>query len=328
MRDFLRRLAPDVIVANDTTTSLAGLGICPVLRYSHGGHSFDKYAFIPSGGIVDRVVRGSVHHVSYMLADAVVANSEWCAQSFRRYGIPATVNFPGVNVSLFSPIPKSHAKEKLFEEKRLPETLLGRELVLSVGTIQAMKRQDLLIRAFAALRKEVEEVGLVLIGNGPEDSTIRRMIDYYKLEKDVLLVDKLLPGDEELKLWYNASAIFVHPAEREHFGLVTAEAQACGTAAVVPDRGGGAEIVVDGYSGLHFDSLNHESCAERMAYLLRHPDESSKMGKRGRERVVSLYELEKTNEDFYHIVSGLFQPHRQRVETRQSIPLSPLPSAS
>jgi len=326
LRDFLRELAPDIAVANDTTTSLAGLGLCPVLRYSHGGHSFDNHAFIPSGGIVDRVTRGSVHHVSYMLADAVVANSEWCARSFRRFGIPATVNFPGVDVGFFSPIPKSHAKERLVQENCLPRTMVGRDLILSVGTIQSMKRQDLLIRAFVSLRKRVDNVGLVIIGNGPKNSTIRSMIDDLRLHEDVLLVDTMLPDDEELKLWYNASAIFVHPSEREHFGMVTAEAQACGTASVVPDKGGGAEIVVNGYSGLHFASLNPESCADKMAYLLRHPDESCKMGAHGRERVISLYALEKANAEFYHTLARLLQHRPQKAEISRLLSLSPLPS--
>lgn len=302
MRYFVRKVEPDVIVANDSTTSLAGLGICPVVRYSHGGHAFDAWAFIASGGITNRVTRGFIHHLTYLLADGVVANSRWCAESFRRFGIPAEVNFPGVNVNHFVPMPRAIAKTRLFEQERLPESMLDQELVLSVGTIQKMKRQDLLIQAFASLRKTISNVALILIGDGPKAAEVRNLITHYRLQDSVLMVDRFPPDDNELKSWYNAATVFVHPSEREHFGLVTAEAQSCAIPAVVPDRGGGAEIVGNGYSGLQFASQDFQACANSLAYLLSHPDESAEMGRQGRERVVSLYALRKTNEEFYQML--------------------------
>lgn len=319
MRDLLRKLHPDVVVATDTSTSLAGLGVCPVVRYSHGGHAFDARAFISSGGMTNRVVKGSVHHLSYLLADAVVANSKWCAESFQRFGIPAEVNFPGVNVDYFVPIPKTTAKERLFEKKRLPESMLARELVLS----KSMRRQYPLIPAFALLRKVRKDAALVLIGKGPND---RKLIAEYKLEDHVLIVDRLLPDDNELRLWYNAATIFVHPAEREHFGLITAEAQSCAIPAVVPNRGGGAEIVRNGYSGLHFASLDHEACADSMKYLLTHPDESLEMGRHGRERAMSLFALRKTNEEFYQILCRFFEAPESHLKASAIVAHSSLQS--
>lgn len=50
----------------------------------------------------------------------------------------------------------------------------------------------------------------------------------------------------ELAQIYSAADVFVNPSVEETFGLVTAEALACGTPAIVFDSTPGEEIVVDG----------------------------------------------------------------------------------
>ncbi|MDP3466483.1 MAG: glycosyltransferase, partial [Sulfuricurvum sp.] len=54
---------------------------------------------------------------------------------------------------------------------------------------------------------------------------------------------------------------FVFAAE-EDFGIAPVEAQACGTPVIAFGRGGATETVVDGISGLFFDTQSVESLCE------------------------------------------------------------------
>jgi glycosyltransferase involved in cell wall biosynthesis len=59
--------------------------------------------------------------------------------------------------------------------------------------------------------------------------------------------------DNELCALYNGARAFIFP-QVEDFGLVAAEAQACGTPVIAYREGGSLEIVQEGVTGLFFDS--------------------------------------------------------------------------
>jgi glycosyltransferase involved in cell wall biosynthesis len=74
-----------------------------------------------------------------------------------------------------------------------------------------------------------------------------------------------MPGfvknDDELRALYNGARGFIM-ANEEDFGLVTAEAQACGTPVIAYRAGGSTEIVEEGKTGVFFDEQTPESLAD------------------------------------------------------------------
>ena len=69
-----------------------------------------------------------------------------------------------------------------------------------------------------------------------------------------------LPFSSEIELrhLYNGAEAVVFP-QAEDFGLVAAEAQACGTPVIAFSQGGAREIVQDGVTGIFFDHQNPEA---------------------------------------------------------------------
>jgi glycosyltransferase involved in cell wall biosynthesis len=149
-----------------------------------------------------------------------VANSSAVADRIRRaYGRDADVVFPPVRTDYFTP-------------DGSPE----RTRFLYVGRLVAYKRPDLVVEAFRGLDEELVVVGDGqlrdrLVASAPPNVTFRRRVD-----------------DEELRRLYRSAVALVYPAE-EDFGIVMAEAQACGTPVVGLRRGGAPDIVEDGVTG-------------------------------------------------------------------------------
>ncbi|HEX8939666.1 MAG TPA: glycosyltransferase [Candidatus Limnocylindrales bacterium] len=127
-----------------------------------------------------------------------------------------------------------------------PSAPPGRARLLSVGLFTPRKGFADLVRAAARLVEAGRDVELVLAGDGPERTPLEA------------LAAKLLPGRVRFPGLLEPQAVrdamrwcdvFVLASRRESFGVVLAEAMACGRP-VVATRSGGPEWVVEPGTGL------------------------------------------------------------------------------
>jgi glycosyltransferase involved in cell wall biosynthesis len=126
---------------------------------------------------------------------------------------------------------------------------LRQDFYLMLGQLVRYKRPDLAVRAFNRLGRP-----LVVIGSGPKLGEVRRAagptVHVMGPQPDAVVRERL-----------GSCRALVFPGE-EDFGLVPVEAMASG-APVLAYRGGGAlETVVDGETGLFFDSQTEESLSD------------------------------------------------------------------
>ena len=84
---------------------------------------------------------------------------------------------------------------------------------------------------------------------------------------------------EELPRFYRAADAVVMPSSYESFGLVAAEAMACGTPVVASQVGGLRSIVQDGRTGFLIPWRNPELFAEKLELLLRRPALATELGR-------------------------------------------------
>jgi glycosyltransferase involved in cell wall biosynthesis len=104
--------------------------------------------------------------------------------------------------------------------------------ILHVGSTIARKRIDVLLRVFAAVRRERQDVRLVRVG-GPFTGEQRALVRDLGLD-DLIVVLPFLDR-ATLAAVYRRSALVLLPSEREGFGLAVLEALACGTPIVASD---------------------------------------------------------------------------------------------
>jgi glycosyltransferase involved in cell wall biosynthesis len=109
--------------------------------------------------------------------------------------------------------------------------------VQSVGWLIPRKGHDLAIRAVAAM----PEVTLVIVGEGPEATSLQRLADQLGSSERVRFLGSM--PQEQLARVYSAADVLLLASSREGLPNVVLEALACGTPVVASAVWGTPEIV-------------------------------------------------------------------------------------
>lgn len=104
--------------------------------------------------------------------------------------------------------------------------------VLHVGSTIPRKRIDLLLRIFAALRKELPRARLIRVG-GPFTAAQMEMGKQLRLSESLIVLPFL--DRAVLAAVYRRAALVLQPSDGEGFGLPIIEAMACGSPVIASD---------------------------------------------------------------------------------------------
>jgi trehalose synthase len=167
---------------------------------------------------------------------------------------------------------------------------LDKPLVTQVSRFDRWKDPQGLVEVFKRVRERVD-CRLVLAGNmatdDPEGAEVlaetRALAGPLAESGDVVFL--LGASDTEINALQRASAVVVQKSLREGFGLTVSEALWKGTPVVAGAVGGIPLQLKDGEGGFLVDPTDYDACAERIVYLLEHPDEAAESGRRGKEYV-------------------------------------------
>ncbi|MEY4723541.1 MAG: hypothetical protein RLZZ324_1054 [Candidatus Parcubacteria bacterium] len=119
---------------------------------------------------------------------------------------------------------------------------------LAGGRLVPYKRFDIIVRAFNKLG-----LPLKIFGVGPEMARLRAMA-----KPNIEFLGKV---SESLKPALYADAVAYMNPQEEDFGITAVEAMAAGRPVIAFGRGGGAETVVDGVTGVHMEEQSWEELA-------------------------------------------------------------------
>ncbi|HTT15617.1 MAG TPA: glycosyltransferase family 4 protein [Thermoplasmata archaeon] len=169
--------------------------------------------------------------------------------------------------------------------------------VLSVGRMDPVKRQDLLIDALAILRRRFPDLKLVLAGGGSFSTQslraggadaskatvwtqeLRRHARVRKVERHVVFTGSI--SSDDLQSAYSTATVFAHPAPWEGFGLVVVEAWAHRLPVVVSQGAGVAELVDNDVNGFTVQPGSERALAQKIGELLQRPSAAERMGQVG-----------------------------------------------
>jgi D-inositol-3-phosphate glycosyltransferase len=204
-------------------------------------------------------------------SDCVIASTPSEAQDLANHyhADPARlcITHPGVNHDIFRPGSREEARRKL--------GWTDDPVVLVVGRIQALKGVDIAVEAFARISEAMSTARLVVVGgaSGPsgdeELESLRRRVDELRLTDLVDFVP--VRPHEEITDYYRASDLLLVPSRSETFGLVAAEAQACGLPVVATRVGGLAHAVEHLASGFLIEGWDPREFADSALRLLSDP---------------------------------------------------------
>lgn len=120
--------------------------------------------------------------------------------------------------------------------------------VIAVARLAPVKRFGLLLDSVAHARRQVPELRLTIVGEGPERAALDAQVDALDARGWVDFAGWVAHG--ELVELYRRSWIVASASLAEGWGLSLTEAAGCGTPAVATDIRGHRSSVVDGVTGL------------------------------------------------------------------------------
>jgi glycosyltransferase involved in cell wall biosynthesis len=97
--------------------------------------------------------------------------------------------------------------------------------------------------------------------------------------------------------------VAVLTSDTEVLPMTLIEAAACAVPAVSTDVGAVRYVVLDRRTGFVVPVDDEDALAERILYLLRHPEERRTMGKRAREHAEANFDLHQMVERYAQVLS-------------------------
>jgi glycosyltransferase involved in cell wall biosynthesis len=163
-------------------------------------------------------------------------------------------------------------------------------LVLFLSLISKQKGADVALRAFKELSKKERNIKLIIGGDGEYLDEAKRLAKTLHIEQAVSF-----PGfvpNEETSGYYNAADIFVFPTLRlESFGIVIAEAMACGKPVIASNIGSIPNVIDNGVNGILIPPGDYEELASQIRRLLKDRDYFNMLSEKGRSKATNRFGL-------------------------------------
>lgn len=156
---------------------------------------------------------------------------------------------------IFPPVDLQHRKKSLLRGPRSESAsrdFFDDAYYLYVGRLVGYKKVDLIVDAFNDLG-----LPLVIVGSGSEEVKFKN-----KSKQNIKFLGKI--SDSELVNIYSKAKAFLMPQD-EDFGITAVEAQSFGVPVIAFRSGGAPDTVIDGVTGLFFDSQTISSFKQAIA---------------------------------------------------------------
>lgn len=291
----LLQLAPDIIHTNGLKSHLIAAAVRPG-RSRLVWHLQDFIGQRRLGRPLLSALRPRAH--------LVIADSEAVASDARAHlpGIPVTAVYNSVDTERFSPGPADG--EALDQLAGFPPAERGTVRIGLVATYAIWKGHEVFLRAAGLL---ADQLGLppmrFYVVGGPVYRTSgsqRSETGLRRLAAEVAPTAAvgLVPFQRETAAIYRALDVVVHAStEPEPFGLVIAEAMACGRSVVVARAGGAAELFTEGLTALGHTPGDPASLAAAVRRLAAEPALRRRLGSAARAHAVERFPARRFAED-------------------------------
>jgi colanic acid/amylovoran biosynthesis glycosyltransferase len=171
--------------------------------------------------------------------------------------------------------------------------------ILTIARCVEKKGLEYSMKAIAQIVMKYPNIKYKIVGDGPLRTALQSLAEHLDISRNVKFLG-WCDQNEVLRL-YRDSHIFLLASvtagdgDREGQALVLQEAQAIGLPVVSTFHNGIPEGVLDGESGFLVPERDVNALADRLLYLIEHPEVWPQMGRAGRRFVEEKYDLNKLN---------------------------------
>jgi glycosyltransferase involved in cell wall biosynthesis len=207
--------------------------------------------------------------------------------------------FPiGLDVDYFRP---AAPDRDLRFEFGLPKDHL---LVGLISYLRSYKGHEYFIEAARIIASQRDDVTFVIVGEGPEEQSIRSKIGQLRLELRI----RMLGFREDLLNVFRSFDVFAIPSvEGDTIPQVLMQALAVGIPVVSTTVGSIPDVVIHGETGFVVPPRDADALAQRMAALLDDAPLRARMGAQGRSLVERCYSLDRMLDRLENVYDRLGQ---------------------
>jgi len=248
-----------------------------------------------------RTYGAGVYRQLFRKGDFYTTNTKFTADSAIRLGCPAdriAVLPVGVDLERFP-----------YADRRLAP---GEEVrILTVARLVEFKGVEYGIRAVAQLAPRYPALRYQVAGDGPLRQSLETLARRLNVADRVEFLGGQ-PYDRVVDLFARAHlfllpGVLTRVGDVEAQGMVLVEAQAAGMPVVASRVGGIPETVLEGESAFLVPPRDVAALAERIGYLIEHPELWPAMGRAGRAYAEQHYDVEKLNDRLVEIYTELLR---------------------
>jgi glycosyltransferase involved in cell wall biosynthesis len=193
----------------------------------------------------------------------------------------------------------------------------GPQYVLFVGRFHTVKGVDLLLRAWAIVRRRISGITLWLVGDGPELKNLIALTYELRVNEFVRFVGRK-PRQDLRPLYRNAELVAI-PSRNEGLPLVALEAGACGSICLGTRVGGLAEVIEDNVTGFLVEPESPEALADALLSALGQPQEmKQRMSVAAKQRIQRHFSQERIIGSYVHLFQSLSKRRFRRLRNAKT----------
>ena len=204
--------------------------------------------------------------------DAIVVCGSPQRAHMLSYGAKHNKIFQGPNASLV---------DKAYDDSKVMPEINDKKVILYLGRLVRYKGADYLIKAFAKIEKERNDVVLLVGGDGDFGAELERLCRQLSLRNVKFLGAVAL---QDRAYYYRMCSVFVLPSiwqpdYCEAWGLSVNEAMQFGKPVIATDAVGAAfDLIEDGINGFMVKNADADSLYEAIERIISEPELERRMG--------------------------------------------------
>ncbi|HTD80391.1 MAG TPA: glycosyltransferase family 4 protein [Chloroflexota bacterium] len=233
-------------------------------------------------------------------AEQILVISPEIRRHLKRVGAPEQTlvdfNFVGLDVDAFKPQPEADDRHSVRREFGFPSDAL---VVSTIGALHPRKSHELFVEAAVSVSAAEPRARFLVVGEGELHAELELLARSRGLDGRLVFTGV---RDDVARL-LAATDVYVKPGVVEGFiGITVLEALGLGKPVVAFDTEDVKLALTDDQTGLIVPNGDVACLAERIVYLLRHPDIGGRLGEAGQRLVLERFDfgvLARRLEEFY-----------------------------
>ncbi len=291
---LLRKIKPDIVWAHfyfsNTVFRIVGLFLgYPTVIVEHNTYVWKSWL----QRTVDRILSKSTYRI--VAVSNTVADFTSEQEHIPRDKFLVIPN--GVDLRRLAAETEGLSKDDAVRILGLPT---GYKYVINVARLSSQKNHRLLIESFAIFAKKYTEYALIIVGEGPEQEVLERLVQAKDLGGRV----HFLGSRMDVGVCYLASDFFVLTSKIEGFALVCIEAMSFGLPVVSTRVAGPDTYIIDAENG-YLAASEPTELAEKMTLVVSGDQQSLRAMRETARETAQIYDIERTVESYNILFSSI-----------------------